>query len=365
MPEVQPLHPEQRRRLQPYSWGELNSLPKRSPLIKGVLDQTALSVIYGDSNCGKTFLAIDMALHIAIGRPWRGMRVKQGSVLYVAAEGGLGLTERLQAFWLHHELQEAPSFYLLPTGIDLCGTEADALEVIREAHILDDVVLIVIDTLARAMAGGNENGPDDMGAFLRNCDRIREQTGAHVMIIHHSGKDTSKGGRGHSSLRAAVDAEIEVSKDASGTVTVESKKQRDRRTDDKFSFVLEAVQLGMDEDGEPISSCVLIPTDAPAHKKSRRSPAISRAVAVLNDLLLERGVRGIPKTGMRELTFVRMSDFRTALEHANISASDKPDNVRRQIQRTIETMNNEGITAAWQDMIWMVGQSGQVRTDRK
>jgi RecA-family ATPase len=346
------------RRLKPHSWQDLKNIPERPPLIKGILDRRAMSVVYGESNCGKTFLSVDMALHITLGRPWHGHRTQQGNVLYVAAEGGLSLAKRLQTFALYHNLTENPPIHLISTGIDLCNTSVDAQEIIREARILGHVELIVIDTLSRAMSGGNENSPEGMGAFVKNCDTIREQTGAHVLIVHHAGKDTTKGSRGHSSLRAAADTEIEVIQNK-GVVTAEIKKQRDGRTGDKFSFTLESIQLGMDEEGDQVTSCVLISTETPAKVRKKLSPQNQRALDVLNNLMTERGERGIPKTGMRTVTFVRNDDFRAALLKANISASDKPDNVRRQIQRIMETLNDNCITATWEDKVWVVGQAGQ------
>lgn len=342
-----------KRRLQPYNWDELKELPKRQPLIKNLLDRHGMSVVYGESNSGKTFLVLDIALHIALGRPWIGKRTRQGKVLYIAAEGGLGLVERLQAFTRHYSLKESPPLYLIPCGINLCNQDADTQEIVKEASLLDNVEIIVIDTLARAMAGGNENSPDDMGAFVKNCDLIREKTKAHVLIVHHSGKDTSKGSRGHSSLRAAVDTEIEVIKDDAGTVTAEIRKQRDGKTGDKFNFNLESVSLGVDDDGDPISSCVLAQTDAPPKARRNLTAAQQRAVDTLSELMIDKGKKCIPKKGMSLLIVVRTEDFRTALTRANISASDKPDSLRRQISRVMDDLNNKGITSSWDGMTWL------------
>ena len=345
-----------RRRLQPLTFHELQDMPKIFSLIKGVLDQGGSSVIYGDSNSGKTFIAVMMALYIALGWEWCGRRVRQCRVLYIAAEAGGSIVRRLEAFALHHGLKDLPGFHLIPAAVNFCSTEKDAQEVITEAQALGGVGLIVIDTLARAMAGGNENGPDDMGAFIRNIDLIREKTGAQVEIIHHSGKDPTKGGRGHSSLRAAVDTEIEVIQSENGIITAEIKKQRDGQKGDKFCFVLESVELGKDEDGDLITSCVLIPTEEPPAQKLKGSGGRqARALTILHNLLTEHGEPGVPKKGMTELVFVRLDDFRTALKDGNIIASDKPDNVRRGISKVIEDLNNKGITATWEDKIWAIG----------
>ena len=217
----------QRPRFRPYRWEELEHLPASKPLIKGLLDSGAMSLIYGESNCGKTFITLDIALHLALNLEWSGHKVKQGAVVYIAAEGGLGIRERLEAFRSHHKITGYGEFYVIPTGLDLCHDQSDAQEIIKEIKAIPNVALIVIDTLSRAMSGGNENNPDDMGRFICHCDKIREETKSHLMIIHHSGKDTTKGARGHSALRAAVDTEIEVTKDnLTNIVTAEIKKQR-------------------------------------------------------------------------------------------------------------------------------------------
>jgi hypothetical protein len=345
----------ERRRLQPYSLGELQDLPAREYLVKGVLDRGGASVLYAESNTGKSFVSIDIGMHIALGREWCGRRVKNGKVLYIAAEGGLGFHERVRAFQSHHNLTQDIPFYLLPSPVNFCSQAEDAEEVIREAAILGQVDLIVIDTLSRAMSGGNENDSGDMGSFVKYCDLIREKTKAHILIVHHSGKDTTRGARGHSLLRAAVDTEIELTKSEDGIVTVEIKKQRDGRTGDKFNFMLDSVELGTDQDGDPITSCVLAKSDNEPAKRPTVGGRQKRALCILQNLIIDRGEVGIPKNGMAKLTFVLINDFRTALKDGNVVASDSPDSVRRGISTVIEGLNNKGITATWEDKIWIPG----------
>ncbi|MCC7035725.1 MAG: AAA family ATPase [Alphaproteobacteria bacterium] len=350
-----------RRRMQPYSFGELEKLPKRTPLIKGLLDRGGMSVVYGDSNCGKTFLAIDICLHIALGRSWCRLKVQRGRALYVAAEGGLGIYERLRAFQNHKGIM-GPPLHVIPATVDFRSAQRDVDEIISEVKLLGGVEIIVIDTLARAISGGDENSSMDMGAFIRCIDRLRQATGAHVMIIHHTGKIEARGARGHSSLRAATDTEIAVTKSKESIVELEVTKQRDGRIGGKLSFTLEVVSLGRDEDGENITSCVLLPmtiTDVSKNTLPSRGNK-QRALSVLDNVLAESGELGVPNRGMPSVRFVREADFRKALEQANISSSDKPDNVRRQIDRIISSLNDDGITATYDDKIWLVGQVGQL-----
>lgn len=228
------------------------------PLVKGLLDQGAMTILYGESNTGKTFVAMDIAFHIAAGRPWGGMKVERMAVVYVAAEGGVGARKRAAAIVAKYGPNAAvvPLLYLL-SPVDLLKADADVrplIEAIRAAaaELGLSVGLVVIDTLSRAMSGGDENSSTDMGALVRHFDVIRAATGAHLLAVHHSGKDRAKGARGHSLLRAATDTEIEI---ADNQISVT--KQRDLDRSFSSGFVLEPVVLGVDADGAPIMSCTV------------------------------------------------------------------------------------------------------------
>lgn len=343
-------------RLKPIPWSDLHLLPKRKPLVKGLLDNAAMSVVFGESNCGKTFIALDLAACIATGREWHGRKLIQGTVLYIAAEGGLGLEERLTAFRHHHQMEGYAPLFVIPAGIDLCRSKDDIKELLKEIKGLGNISLVVIDTLSRAMAGGNENSSEDMGAFIQRCDKIREIIQAHVMILHHSGKDKASGARGHSALRAAVDTEIEV-KNCEGVITAEVTKQRDGRTEEKFYFSLKTITIGQDVDGEQITSCVLDCTETPPKTKRKLSGQMKRAYEHLLDLMIAKGEMHIPKLGMPKIKVVKVADFREVLEKGKIVDSDKSDNIRRSVSRVIDALNNAGITAVWGDYIWLVDQA--------
>lgn len=237
--------------------------------VEGLLIDGAMSVIYGDSGSGKTFFMLDLALHVAGGIPWRGREVERRGVLYLALEGSHGISNRVAAYKEANKSNAADlAFAIVPVTVDLLSPDGDVARVIEAAksfaaHMSVPVGMIIVDTLARAIAGGNENSPEDMGALVRNLDLIRQALPSHVAAVHHSGKDSARGARGHSSLRAATDTEIEVSRDEGEKLSVARvTKQRELELGDEFAYRLSAVDLGRDRRGKPVVSCVVFPTDA-------------------------------------------------------------------------------------------------------
>jgi RecA-family ATPase len=237
--------------------------------VEGLLIDGAMSVIYGESGCGKTFFALDLALHVAAGIPWFGREVDRGGVLYLALEGSHGISNRIAAFKAANLAGDADlPLAVVPVSVNLLDPAGDVVKVIEAAKEAAEklgvpIKLIVVDTLSRALAGGNENDPQAMGALVRNIDRICQELRAHVAIVHHSGKDGAKGARGHSLLRAATDTEIEVTRDpARKTSKARVTKQRELDCDGEFAFRLESVALGMSRRKKAVTSCVVRPIDA-------------------------------------------------------------------------------------------------------
>ena len=224
------------------------------PLIEDWFDQGAMVVIYGDSGSGKTHIALSQAVAIAAGQPWAGHAVSQGLVVYVAAEGGRGIRKRISAHLRH--VDKSIPLALVPCPIDLLRPAGDTAPLIQllknaEAEAGQTCKMVVVDTLSRALAGGNENAPDDMGAFVKHCDRIRAATGACVNIIHHSGKNAAAGARGHSLLRAATDTEIEIAGGA-----IKATKQRDMEASRQLTFTLQQIDLGRDKNGRHVTTAL-------------------------------------------------------------------------------------------------------------
>ena len=222
--------------------------------------------------------------------PWRGRAVDQGLVVYVAAEGGLGTQKRIAAWLRQHGLEDAAGpFGLLPRAFDLTDTEDvhDLIRITREAAQMAEAAprLIVVDTLARCLGVGDENSGVDMGKLIAAVDQIRTETGAHVLLVHHSGKDATRGARGHSSLRGARDTLIQVESNGT-TKTATVLEQKDLEAGQTFPFALEVVDLGTSPNGDPVTSCVVVDAEAPAKKRGTLTTAQRQAMDALHALML-------------------------------------------------------------------------------
>ena len=251
-------------------------------LVQGLLTAGDGSVLYGDSNSGKTFFVIDLACAVARGVEWMGRKTEQGLVVYLAAESPASVRGRLQAYQKHHGVK-VPNFAIVQSPIDLFDGNSDTDKVVSLVRMLEaqsgqTVRLIVGDTLARLSAGANENAGQDMGLVVRRFDRIRTECKAHFLLIHHSGKAAAAGARGWSGLRAAVDTEIEVTDSPAGRCC-EITKQRDLSTKgERIGFRLDVVTLGYTKWGAPATSCVVTPSDAPVKQQGKRMSECDGAV---------------------------------------------------------------------------------------
>lgn len=227
--------------------------------VKNVLPQAGMAMIFGKSGAGKSFFTLDLMLAIARGAEWCGLKTKPLRVVYVVAEGVSGFRNRLVAYAQYHgiDMTRVP-IQIIPQTPNLCVDDDKAL--IQAIKAKGSADIVVIDTLAQASAGANENSAEDMGAVLKRCQNIQAALGGLVVLVHHTGKDDARGARGWSGLKAAMDTEIEVSATVNGGMkTMEARvtKQKDGEDGKVFPFRLQQIVLGEDEDGEAITSCVV------------------------------------------------------------------------------------------------------------
>ena len=333
-------------------------LLQQTYLVKNWLDVGGVSLLYGASNTGKTFLALDVAFHVASGTDWQDNRVKRGSVLYVVAEGGAGFARRLKALEIGSPSLFAKgreNFTYLSKQVDLRGDQ--------DVHAIKAAVgdkhhdLLIVDTLAMTFGDGNENDAQDMTKFVRQVKSLGESLGCHVMLVHHPGKDASRGARGSSSLRAAIETEIEIAaENSSGTRTAVITKQREGATGLKVTFDIEQIEIGLDNDGEKITSCVVRQTSSAS--STRRKPlkgsnlrclqAIQEAVSKHEKQLMQTED---PQT-LREV--VTIKQWQDAFREKQVDKSSTPDSFRKAFKRAVEYLRNEHYVEVEGDYAWVV-----------
>ena len=304
---------------------EIRQRPRPQWLVPGVLQERKLWLVFGDSNTGKSFVAQDIGLCLATGTPWCGKVMPAGHIVYVCAEGMDGIRDRIDAWLYAHQMEDAPLFHVIDESPNLLEI-GDVSEVIAQVQTLDaPPIAVIFDTLASSMEGGDENSPEDMGKAVAAMKRVQRECECAVMTVHHSGKDTTKGARGHSILRAAMDTCIQVSKEEEndGAITLKCDKQKDASYFADMGMRLRKVWL---DDCGDLTSCTVEPAD----------------------LVAKRHMPVMPKSATRLLSIMR----------GNPSAISTHSELRRQFEATgmsTRSFNNALDTLAFHDLIENVG----------
>lgn len=319
-----------------WSAAALSRQPPTDWLIKGILPQADLIMLYGPSGSGKSFVAIDMAAHIALGLQWRERKTSKGRVVIIAAEGGGGYGKRLRAWCIKHNV----SIDELDVGIITVPPNFmerdDVRELAASISLIEGVVLIIVDTLAQVTPGANENASDDMGTALANCRVLRRVTGAVVALVHHAGKDVAKGARGWSGARAAVDAELEViHEEGIKTRQLRITKQKDGEDGLRFGFELEQVVTGLDDDGDEITSCAVIDASVPQAPAAEGKSKIRRYGLIEAHLIEVMTMCGGVSTMKLEEFISKAVDLLPEPE------GDKRDTRRQNVTRAVDTLSKK------------------------
>jgi len=226
---AQPSRPPSSDVFETLGLSDIDALPPPTWLVDGLIPESGLTFVYGKPGKGKSFVTLDLALRVAHGFDWHGKECRQGGVLYVAGEGKGGYRNRVHGWHQHHGLvADCAPFRLLPKAVNLMTPE-DVAKLVRTVKTaVGDAKLVIIDTVARALPGAEENASKEMGLFVLACDTIREACGVAVIGVHHSGKDEDRGMRGSSSLEGAGDCVLHLKrKGESNLVEVITEKQKD------------------------------------------------------------------------------------------------------------------------------------------
>jgi hypothetical protein len=341
-----------------------NASTKMAWVVKGVVPAHSFGGVVGEPSCGKSFLALDLAFTTGVlarsEADWFGHKCLHGGVVYLAAEGQQGFIKRVKALLNRHQIDPDPTlpFVLLPTAVDLRSAEGDTDGLIKEiqAHASRMPVplsLVFVDTLNRAMGGGDENASEDMGAFIRSCDRIREQTGATVVVVHHLNAAGTRE-RGHTSFKGALDFMLTVERGDMGK-SWKITKQKDGEDGEQFAFALQSVLVGVDDDGDDITSCIVHPSEKEVAQRTSRklSTTASLAYRLLVDCTNDHG-RGVPLDGLRNQCGVKIEEFRDYCKRNNFTPPDGPPNsFYHKFSRSLDSLreaNRIGVSGDW---VWV------------
>ncbi len=328
-------------------------------LIKGIFPKEGLAVVWGPPKSGKSFWLFDALMHVALGWDYRGRRVKQGPVVYVACEGERGLGARIAAFKMHHGLSdEDPDFYLVTTRLDLVGEREQLIADIKHQIRTANPVAIAFDTLNRSIRG-SESSDEDMGLYINAADTVRETFGCLVIVVHHCGVDESRM-RGHTSLRGALDAELSVKRDVADNVVVAVEEMKDGERGETLCSRLERVEVGRDEDGDVICSCVIVPADEAPNAKPRIQRRLNdrqtNALQALRNYFAD-GHGEIPPTSdhiPNGRKCVLRPDALEALENAAVAKEvAEPKRRREAIGRVLEQLQSRGVIGVYKEWLWL------------
>ena len=336
-------------------------------MVKGLIPRTGLTVIWGPPKSGKSFWTFDLAMHVALGWDYRGLRVQQGSVVYCAFEGQNGIKGRVEAFRLRHlaEHAEGVPFYLQPGILDLVNDYRGLIAAISLALGDTKPAAVVLDTLNRSLRG-SENSDEDMSAYIGAADAIREAFDCAVLIVHHCGVNDSRP-RGHTSLTGAVDAQLAVKRDANGNIIVTVEWMKDGEGEgDTIASRLEVVEVGTDEDGEAITSCIVVPSEitATATTKPIRLPNAAKiARDCLKDVLARDGkVPPINAHIPNDTPTVSETAWRADCYARGISKGTTPRAREMAFARAAQSLQARGMIGRWDGECWIIQFARASRT---
>jgi AAA domain len=329
-------------------------------LVKGIVPRVGLCVFWGPPKCGKSFLALDVLMHVALGWKFRDLRVRQGPVVYCAFEGQARLSNRVEAFRqrkLSEDTGDVP-FFLVAASMNLVADHSALIASVRAALGDTKPTAICLDTLNRSLVG-SESSDEDMAAYVRAADALREAFECVVIIVHHCGIDATRP-RGHTSLTGAVDAQIAIKHDAQDNIIAAVEFMKDGPQGAELASRLEVVELGIDEDGDTITSCIVVPVEGaatPTRKAARPKLAKGAKIALraLHDAIGECGA--IPPASNHipaDVKTVTVDQWRTYAEKAGITQSPEADALRKAFERAHEALIADGFVGCWTPLVWII-----------
>ena len=325
-------------------------------LIKGIIPRVGLCVVWGPPKCGKSFFVFDMLMHVPLDWKYCGRRVQRGPVVYCAFEGQAGLRNRVEAFRQRKLAESAGGvpFYLIADAMNLVADHPALIASVRAALGDTKPAAIALDTLNRSLAG-SESDDRDMGAYVKAADALRMAFDCAVVIVHHCGHEGTRP-RGHSSLMGAIDAQIAVKRDAADNIIATVELMKDGPQGDEFASRLEVVEIGLDDDGDKITSCVIVPVEglAPQKEKPQKLPnAARRALEALHEIVDDAGAAPPASTHIpQNVKCVTIDKWRAHAYKLGISTSDEPHALHMAFKRAFEQLVAAHRAGVWEQFVW-------------
>ena len=332
-------------------------------MIKGLIPSRGFGAIYGASGTFKSFVALDMAYHLALGKRWAGRRVSQGVALYIAAEGMGGMTKRVEGFRLAHgNWPDSVPFALMPASPNLGSPKGDLKLLIQSVDSMGrPPSLIVLDTLSQMLHGAEENGAG-MTAFIQNAQALSTRFDCFVLAVHHTGYGPQDRMRGHSSLRGAVDAAIRVDRLPDGySSAVTFEKNKDGKSDIRVTATLRTIVVGKDDDGDDVDTLVVESIDEGVAQRAERKAkqaklpaAAATALASLKACIKSDGTttaepcEQIPDSAK----VVSMDKWREHAIKSGICNSDNSVSIDKAFKRAYDRLIEVGKVKVWNKLAW-------------
>jgi hypothetical protein len=329
-------------------------------LVKDLLPRSGLVVIWGPPKCGKSFWACDLLLYVSLRWEYRGLRIQGGHIVYIVLEGHVGFKRRIEAFKREHPESKGAPFYLMLAALDLIGDQKALIAAIR-AQLPKSIspVAVCIDTLNRSLVG-SESSDQDMAAYVRAADALRDAFDCCVPIIHHCGHNTERP-RGHSSLLGAVDVQIAVKRDAADNIVATVEFAKDGATGLEIVSKLRVVEVGLDDDGDMMTSCVIEPVGEPIRREAADPKPKGLTNAAKNGLRALRmavdELGEIPPASdhiPQKVRAVTTSQWRDYAFRLGISSSEKAHAKSTAFNRALDKLLAAGKIAIWEPYVWPV-----------
>jgi hypothetical protein len=341
-------------------YADMSTVSAKRWLVHHLLAIGEVSVPYGEPGSGKSVLAEDIGLHVAAGMDWHDRTVKQSAVLYVALERAGVVARRALAFAKEHNLEQARLPFTMVRGpLDFRDPNVARLIVATVADLAErygcEAGLVIIDTVSRALCGGDENSPKDMGQLIANLGRIQGAIDIHLLLTHHQPAEKERM-RGHGALLGAVDTTIHVTKSATGRLA-EVVKSSDFEEDQRIAFTLKAVTIGRDEYGDPITAPVVVGQTVQPQQQAKKVKLSSGARTALNALQEAIGEMGAVPPASNHIPSatraVTIEQWREYAYRRGISSSTEPRARRLAFERATIALAAAKFIGVWEPHVWI------------